>query len=317
MSKKILITGGSGYLGRNLAKKLKNKYRIYLGSRNNQRNDLAKNETGCEAFPLDVVNINSVIDAVNYVKPDIIIHAAATKFVDLSEKYPLECHDVNILGSANIARVAIDKKIEGVIGISSDKASPPVKNIYGMSKAVMEKLFISLSNNHKTKFTCVRYGNVTWSTGSVLPIWSKMFKKNKTILTTGPYMRRFFFTVDEAVELVATSLKNINFLNGKILSKEMKSSRMIDILKVWKKIYGGKYIIKNERKGDRVDEYLIGETELNYSKEIYFNKKKYFLIDQDINKINPIKKIVSSLNAKKLSENEIKNILNNRPEEYL
>ena len=111
MSKKILITGGSGYLGRNLAKKLKNKYRIYLGSRNNQRNDLAKNETGCEAFPLDVANINSVIDAVNYVKPDIIIHAAATKFVDLSEKYPLECHDVNILGSANIARVAIDKKI--------------------------------------------------------------------------------------------------------------------------------------------------------------------------------------------------------------
>ena len=134
---------------------------------------------------LDVANINSVIDAVNYVKPDIIIHAAATKFVDLSEKYPLECHDVNILGSANIARVAIDKKIEGVIGISSDKASPPVKNIYGMSKAVMEKLFISLSNNHKTKFTCVRYGNVTWSTGSVLPIWSKMFKKN--MVSERPY----------------------------------------------------------------------------------------------------------------------------------
>ena len=179
MRKKILITGGSGYLGRNLAKSLKNKYRIYLGSRNNLRNNLAMNETGCEVFPLDVANIDSVADAVNYVKPDIIIHAAATKFVDLSEKYPLECHDVNIVGSANIARVAIDKNIKGVIGISTDKASPPVKNIYGMSKAVMEKLFLSLSNNHKTKFTCVRYGNVTWSTGSVLPIWSKMFKKIK------------------------------------------------------------------------------------------------------------------------------------------
>ena len=275
------------------------------------------NETGCEVFPLDVANIDSVADAVNYVKPDIIIHAAATKFVDLSEKYPLECHDVNIVGSANIARVAIDKNIKGVIGISTDKASPPVKNIYGMSKAVMEKLFLSLSNNHKTKFTCVRYGNVTWSTGSVLPIWSKMFKKNKTILTTGPYMRRFFFTVDEAVELVITSLKNINLLNGKILSKEMKSSRMIDILKVWKKLYGGKYIVKNERKGDRIDEYLIGEAELNFSNIVYFNKKKYYLIQQEIVKSNPIKKVVSSLNARKLTENEIERILVNRPQEYL
>ncbi len=226
MSKKILITGGSGYLGRNLAKKLKNKYRIYLGSRNNQRNDLAKNETGCEAFPLDVANINSVIDAVNYVKPDIIIHAAATKFVDLSEKYPLECHDVNILGSANIARVAIDKKIKGVIGISTDKASPPVKNIYGMSKAVMEKLFISLSNNHKTKFTCVRYGNVTWSTGSVLPIWSKMFKKNKTILTTGPYMRRLDAVIyrSKLSNTIFSSRQLINHGHVKVNGKKVNIS---------------------------------------------------------------------------------------------
>ena len=69
MRKKILITGGSGYLGRNLAKSLKNKYRIYLGSRNNLRNNLAMNETGCEVFPLDVANIDSVADAVNYVSP--------------------------------------------------------------------------------------------------------------------------------------------------------------------------------------------------------------------------------------------------------
>ena len=317
MKKKILITGGSGYLGRNLALFLKNKYKIILGSRNNQKNDLVKKLTGCEALPLDVSNKNSLIDAVNYVKPNIIIHAAATKFVDLSEKYPLECHDINIVGSSNVARVAIDKKVESVIGISTDKASPPIKNIYGMSKAIMEKLFISLSNNHKTKFTCVRYGNVAWSTGSVLPIWSQMFKKNKTIYTTGPYMRRFFFTINEAVDLVNTSLKNINFLNGKILSKEMKACKMIDILKVWKKIYGGNYIIKNQRKGDRQDEFLIGESELNYSETIYFNKKKFFMINQNMNKSKSLKKIISSQNAKKLSFNEIKNILSNRPEEYL
>tara|TARA_B110000003_G_scaffold244456_1_gene253565 strand:+ start:783 stop:1736 length:954 start_codon:yes stop_codon:yes gene_type:complete len=317
MKKKILITGGSGYLGKNLAIFLKKKYNVFLGSRNNAKNDLVRRATDCEVFPLDVSNINSVVDAVNYVKPNLIIHAAATKFVDLSEKYPLECHDVNILGSANVARVAIDKKVEGVIGISTDKASPPIKNIYGMSKAIMEKLFVSLSNNHKTKFTCVRYGNVAWSTGSVLPIWSQMYKKNKTLITTGPYMRRFFFTVDDAVELVNASLKNLNFLNGKILSREMKASKMIDIIKVWKKVYGGNYVIKNERKGDREDEFLIGESELDYSEVIYLNKKKYFLINQTPSKSKSLKKIISSHNAKKLSEAEIKNILENRPEEYL
>ena len=236
--KSILITGGSGFLGIHLANKLKKKFKIILAGRNNKQNFYAKNKTTCEVLPMDVSNIESVRDAINYAKPNIIIHAAATKFVDLSEKYPLECIDINITGSTNIARVAIDKKIESVIGISTDKASPPIRNIYGMSKSLMEKIFVSLGDTHKTKFACVRYGNVAWSTGSVLPVWSEMFKKNKTIYTTGPYMRRFFFTVNEAVELVTTCLERINSLSGKILSREMKSAQMIDILNIWIKLYG-------------------------------------------------------------------------------
>ena len=78
------------------------------------------------------------------------------------------------MGSTNVARAAIDKKVDSVIGISTDKASPPVKNIYGLSKAMMEKVFISADKNYKTNFVCVRYGNVAWSTGSVLPLWYEM-----------------------------------------------------------------------------------------------------------------------------------------------
>ena len=126
---KILITGGTGFLGINLAKKLKTKFKVVLGARNNKQNFYAKKITNCQIVPLDVSNINSVRDAINVVKPKIIIHAAATKFVDLSEKFPFECIDCNILGSSNIARVAIDKNVETVIGISTDKASPPIKNI--------------------------------------------------------------------------------------------------------------------------------------------------------------------------------------------
>ena len=279
MKKKILITCGTGFLGINLAKKFIKEFNVILSGRNNKLNYIAKNKTQCEVIPLDVSNINSVRDGVNYVKPDIIIHAAATKFVDLSEKFPFETIDSNILGSTNIARVSIDKKIKTVIGISTDKASPPIQNIYGLSKSIMERLFLSSSKQSNTQFSCVRYGNVAWSTGSVLPIWKRMFDKDKTILTTGPYMRRFFFLVSDAVALVDTALKNIKFLNGRILSREMKSAQMIDIIKTWINIYGGKYNIIASRSGDRQDEYLIGEEELKYTVEKKINNIKHYIID--------------------------------------
>ena len=307
--KKILITGGTGYLGRNLANFYKKKYKVFLGARNNKQNFLIKRLTNCEVVPLDVSSIESVNDCLNYTKPDIVIHAAATKFVDLSEKFPFECIDINIVGSTNVVRSCINKKIPTVIGVSTDKASPPIKNIYGLSKSCMERLFSSVKSYSKTKFVCVRYGNVTWSTGSVLPIWKQMFNKDKTILTTGPNMRRFFFSVDEAVSLIDQALKLKDKLNGKILSAEMKSAKMIEILKVWIKKFGGKYKIIQSRKGDRLDEFLIGEDELRYAKDMKIKNKKYYVIDFNEMSKKPLKKIVSSQNAKRLSQSEIEKII--------
>ena len=307
--KKILITGGTGYLGRNLALFYKKKYKVFLGARNNKQNFLVKNLTNCEVVPLDVSNLSSVNDCLNYVKPDIVIHAAATKFVDLSEKFPFECIDTNIVGSTNIARACINKKVPTVIGVSTDKASPPIKNIYGLSKSCMERLFSSSEPYGKTKFVCVRYGNVTWSTGSVLPIWKQMLKKDGLILTTGPNMRRFFFSVDQAVSLVDQALILKDKLNGKILSAEMKSAKMIDILKTWIKKFGGKYKVVNTRKGDRLDEYLIGEDELKYTQELKIKNKKYYIINFNNLSKKPLKKIVSSANAKRLSQSEIEKII--------
>ena len=309
MKKNLLITGGSGFLGINLAKKFRKKYNVFLGSRNQKRNYEASIQTKCEAIPLDISNIESVRDAVIYCEPDIIIHAAATKFVDISEKFPFECSDVNILGSTNIARVSMERKVKTVIGISTDKATQPLKNFYGFSKAAMEKLFVNANSKSNTNFLCVRYGNVAWSTGSVLPIWKKMFDETKRILTTGPYMRRFFFTIDDAVELVSNALINSKKFKGKILCADMKSCKLIDIIKVWNKNYGGNYKIIKGRKGDRLDEYLIGQNELLYTKTLKIKNKKYYLIDFENISKNPLRKIVSSENAKKLNEKDILNLI--------
>jgi len=309
MKKNLLITGGNGFFGINLAMQLKNQYNVFLASRNQKRNYEATQKTLCESIPLDVSNINSVRDTFSYVNPEIVIHGAATKFVDICEKFPFECTDINILGSSNLARVAIEKNVKTVIGISTDKATQPIKNFYGFSKATMEKLFLTSNNISKTNFLCVRYGNVVWSTGSVFPIWKKMFEKNKIILTTGPYMRRFFFSIDEAVDLVKFALKNSNKLSGKILGTEMKSSLLINILKVWIKKYGGKYKIVKNRKGDRVDEFLVGSNEIDYTYKIKKNNKIYFVIDLNKKVRNPLKTVISSNNSKKLSKSEISKLI--------
>ena len=309
MKKNLLITGGSGFLGVNLALSLKKKYNVYIGSRNQKRNYDASLETGCESIPIDVTNIESVRDALIYSKPDTIIHGAATKFVDISEKFPFECSDVNILGSTNIARVAIERGVKTVIGISTDKATQPIKNFYGFTKATMEKLFLNANGNSKTNFLCVRYGNVAWSTGSVLPIWKQMFEKDKKILTTGPFMRRFFFTIDDAVELVLFALKESKKFRGKILCADMKACKLIDIIKVWNQNFGGSYKIIKERKGDRLDEYLIGENEIKFTTKIHNKKKIFYLIDLEKKSLKPLKKIVSSENASRLNKSEIYNLL--------
>ena len=136
-----------------------------------------------------------------------------------------------------------------------------------------------------------------------------MFNKDKTILTTGPNMRRFFFSVDEAVSLVDQAVKFKNKLDGKILSAEMKSAKMIEILKVWIKKFGGKYKVIQTRKGDRLDEFLIGEDELRYTQELKIKNKRYFVINFNEASKKPLKKIVSSYNAKKLSQSDIEKII--------
>ncbi|MDB9718964.1 polysaccharide biosynthesis protein [Candidatus Pelagibacter sp.] len=309
MKKKLLITGGSGYLGINLALTLKKKYKVFIGSRNQKRNYDASKQTGCEAIPLDVTNINSIRDALIYCKPDVIIHAAATKFVDISEKFPFECSDVNILGSVNLARVAIERGVKTVIGISTDKATQPLKNFYGFSKATMEKLFLNANSNSKTNFLCVRYGNVAWSTGSVLPIWKNMFTQNRKILTTGPNMRRFFFSITDAVNLVVYALTNSITFKGKIVCADMKSCKLIDIIKIWNQKHGGSYQIIKSRKGDRQDEYLIGLNEIDHTSVIIKNKKKYYVIDFEKKSIKPPKNIISSKNVTKLNHKEISEII--------
>jgi UDP-N-acetylglucosamine 4,6-dehydratase/5-epimerase len=317
MTRTLLITGGTGFLGKRLALALKDCHRVILTGRNQKNNDRARDFTGCEVAPMNVAHIESVRDCVVEFRPDIIIHAAATKFVDLAEKYPMECIDVNVVGSQNVARVAMEHAVKVVVGISTDKASPPIRNTYGLSKALMERLFCSMDGKSTTRFTCVRYGNVAWSTGSVLPLWKRMHAKDGLIGTTGPQMRRFFFTVDEAARLVLTALGNIDLIHGKVLSRMMKAAQIQDILDMWVTEKGGSWRVIEGRPGERIDEYLIGDLELPYTEEVTFDGIPHYVISFNKGVAKPIAFGLSSANSERLSSDEILFLINNPPQEEI
>ncbi len=312
--KTILITGGSGFLGRNLAIALKEEYNVVISGRNNSQNNFAEGVTGCPSIPLDITNIESIRDGINLVKPNIIIHAAATKYVGLSEKFPMECIDVNVIGSQNVARVAIDKGVEIVVGISTDKAAPPCGNTYAMSKAIMERAFCSLNTTGPTKFTCVRFGNLAWSTGSVFPIWKSMLDKNGIIESTGPNMRRYFISVQEAVQIIIDAFENIDETQAAVITRDMKAVQIADILDVWVDTFGGSWKQIEERQGDSIDEHLIGETELEFSKKVKLNGQDYYITQFNKKQKTGLKELVYSKTAERLSKEEIKHLITVLPE---
>ena len=311
--KTILITGGTGFLGRQLALHLKGQYRVILAARNNFLNREAQRITECEMSPLEVTSIESVRDVFKEFRPDYVIHAAATKYVDISEKFPNECIDVNVIGSQNVGRVAMEQGIEAVVGISTDKAAPPCRSTYGLSKALMERLFCGLNGKTGTKFTCVRFGNIAWSTGSVLPIWKTMLSEKGIIQTTGPHMRRFIFSVDEASKLVVTALESIDLVKGKVLSRKMKAAQIEDILKIFVHYYSGRYEKVSERPGESVDETLVGISELAFTRQIDINGLPYYLIAFNEKAETPLTDVINSANAERLSEEEMMKIITHPP----
>jgi FlaA1/EpsC-like NDP-sugar epimerase len=290
-------------------------HRVVLTGRNHKANAAARDATGCEVLPLDVSHIEAVRDVAAEVRPSVLIHAAATKFVDLAERQPLEAIDVNVVGSENVARVAIDKGVPLVVGISTDKASPPVRNTYGLTKALMERLFCGLNGKTPTRFVCVRYGNVAWSTGSVLCIWRRMLRDRGVIGTTGPEMYRFFFTVEEAVELVVTALKHADELAGQVLSRHMKAAQMQEILKTWVKHRGGRFERIEGRPGERLEEFLIGEAELPYTRTQVYGGVTHYVISFNQKAAKPLEQGLSSSNTTRLTEEEVLRLIDNPPPE--
>ena len=219
-NKIILITGGTGSFGKSFAEKLINfnPKKIIIFSRDEQKhNDMMllksfHNKKNIRYFVGDVRDLDRLLLATKEV--DIIIHAAAMKHVHLCEYNPIECVNTNIIGAKNIVQAAITNKVNKILSISTDKAVNPI-NIYGASKLVSDKIFISANNltgKNNTIFSVTRYGNVIGSKGSILDIFKKLIKdKSPYLPITDPNMTRFWISMDDCVHFIS---KCLNLMRG-------------------------------------------------------------------------------------------------------
>ena len=213
--KVVLVTGGTGSFGRafvSWALTQPELRKIIVLSRDEQKhyamqtNPAFKDDPRVRYFVGDVRDRNRLMRAFKGV--DIVIHAAAMKHVHIAEYNPMEAIRTNIDGAANVIDAAIDRGVERVIALSTDKAASPI-NLYGATKLCMEKLIIaanSYAGEGGTRFDLVRYGNVVGSMGSVVPLFQRQLAEGQLTLTE-PTMTRFWIGMDRTVDLVLLALK--------------------------------------------------------------------------------------------------------------
>ena len=268
--KTILITGGTGSFGNTFVPMTLERYnpkKLIIFSRDEMKQwDMAqkfRDDDRVRFFIGDVRDRDRLYRALDGV--DYVVHAAATKIVPTAEYNPFECVKTNIDGAMNLIDACIDKKVKGVVALSTDKASSPV-NLYGATKLASDKLFVA--GNHystgkdRTRFSVVRYGNVMGSRGSVLPFFMSL-RDNDELPITDPRMTRFMITLEQGVELVWHAFEDM--VGGEIYVKKIPSMKVVDLAKTVAPKATHKII--GIRPGEKLHEQMIGEDDAYYTYE--------------------------------------------------
>tara|TARA_R100001163_G_C5061526_1_gene198460 strand:- start:1440 stop:2393 length:954 start_codon:yes stop_codon:yes gene_type:complete len=283
-NKKIMIIGGTGALGKTLIKRYNEENNILVFSRDEHKQVKLKNTFGEIQYQIgDVKDKDSLLQAINEYEPNIVINTAALKHVPICEENPYESVKTNIIGHRNLIDCiqSSNHKIETLIFISTDKACKPI-NVYGMCKAISERLYIDYANKQKdVKVVLCRYGNVLESTGSVIPYFKKLLESGVSSLPiTDERMTRFTITLKESVELIDWAYNHIES-HGAIVVPKLKSMFITDLAKVLAKDYGHDDIDLNFvgiRPGEKLHEEMVSLEESMRAKEY----DKYFMITDSI-----------------------------------
>ncbi len=264
--KSVLVTGGTGSFGKKFVEMVLQRFpsinKLVVFSRDELKQFEMAQLFPPEKYPAMRYFIGDVRDSARLERAfediDYVIHAAAMKQVPAAEYNPMECIKTNVLGAENVINAAMNKGVKRIVALSTDKAAAPI-NLYGATKLCSDKLFVAANNmkgKHDVKFAVVRYGNVMWSRGSVVPYF--LAKKNEGPLPiTHEDMTRFNISLEEGVELVLYALENM--WGGEIFVPKIPSFKITDLAKAIAPDNGIKVI--GVRPGEKIHEEMITETD--------------------------------------------------------
>ena len=258
----ILVTGGTGSFGRRFIQVVFDNYNpnmIIVYSRDELKQFEMREQFPSDQFPIryflgDIRDKERLYRVTTGV--DIIVHAAALKQVPTAESNPFEAIKTNILGSENVIEAALENNVDRVIALSTDKACNPI-NLYGATKLAADKLFAAANHwqdNHRTRFSVVRYGNVIGSRGSVIPFFQNQ-KANGSITITDSRMTRFMITLDKGVQFVLDNLARMQ--GGELFVPKIPSVNILDIAKAIAPNLPTKII--GVRPGEKLHEAMISK----------------------------------------------------------
>jgi UDP-N-acetylglucosamine 4,6-dehydratase/5-epimerase len=272
-NKTLLITGGTGSFGNAVMKRFLDTdiKEIRIFSRDEKKQDDMRRiykSNKLKFYLGDVRDVPSVKNAMHGV--DFIFHAAALKQVPSCEFFPLEAVKTNVLGTENVLTAAIESGVKKVICLSTDKAAYPI-NAMGISKAMMEKVFVAKSktvDSDKTLICGTRYGNVMASRGSVIPLFIEQIKSGKPLTVTDPKMTRFLMSLEEAVELVVFAFENAKA--GDIMVQKSPACTIGDLAQAIKELFNVDNEIKiiGTRHGEKLFETLLTREENVIAKDL-------------------------------------------------
>ena len=300
--KTILITGGTGSLGKALTKRIFNEYpnvkRLIIFSRDEQKQFVMAQEFPQSEFKAIRFFIGDVRDKERLFRAfkgvDYVIHAAAMKHVHLAEYNPSECIKTNVNGAENVIHAALETNVERVVALSTDKACAPI-NLYGATKLTSDKLFVAANNikgNNDIRFSVVRYGNVMGSNGSVIPFFIK--KREEGFLPiTDPNMTRFNITLDGGVDMVLHALEHA--WGGEIFVPKIASYKIGDVAKAVAPNIEHKVV--GIRPGEKIHEEMITHSDSFYT----YDLGSYFAILPTVTNWN-LTDYIKEFKAKKVEE---------------
>ena len=275
-NKVILVTGGTGSFGNAVVKRLLpfKPQKIVVFSRDEKKQEDMRHlyESKILRFVIGDVRdkeaIERAIEGVDYV-----FHAAALKQVPTCEFFPLEAVKTNVIGASNVIRLAVKYKVKRLVILSTDKAVRPI-NAMGMTKALMEKMMIASAREVETTFCGVRYGNVLYSRGSVLPHFMSQMHRREPLSVTHFGMTRFLLTLDDAVDLVLYAL--VSGKRGCMYIKKSPACDVETLAKTMCKIFNYKkgYVEVGIRPGEKIHETLVSLEEIQRATSV----EDYFIV---------------------------------------